>query len=207
MRSSTSHLSQYFFLGLLLALFVAGCGRTESDSNHQVSHSHEHDHDHSHHHSEPRFGGEMVEVGHTHHPDGLLFYFAEVLPVKDNSITFYLSVEDETGKSSSAKIAETEVLAYVSDIESETTVSREMTFKLQEDSNAMTLFAAQIPTSFINSRTLSIVVPKLTLGAERLNFTFEINNQESLQSDHVNDSSDASSDTKEETESIDEEQK
>lgn len=207
MRSSSSHLLQYFFSGLLLALFVAGCGRTESDSNHQVSHSHEHDHDHSHHHSEPRFGGEMVEVGHTHHPDGLLFYFAEVLPVKDNSITFYLSVEDETGKSSSAKIAETEVLAYVSDIESETTVSREMTFKLQEDSNAMTLFAAQIPTSFINSRTLSIVVPKLTLGAERLNFTFEINNQESLQSDHVNDSSDATSDTKEETESMDEEQK
>ena len=205
MRSSSSHLLQYFFSGLLLALFVAGCGRTESDSNHESSHSHEHDH--SHHQSEPRFGGEMVEVGHTHHPDGLLFYFAEVLPVKDNSITFYLSVEDEAGKSSWAKIAETEVLAYVSDIESETTVSREMTFKLQEDSNAMTLFAAQIPTSFINSRTLSIVVPKLTLGAERLNFTFEINNQESLQSDHVNDSSDATSDTKEETESMDEEQK
>ena len=209
MRSSSSHLLQYFFSGLLLTLFVAGCGRTESDVSHESSHSHEHDHDHSHHHSEPRFGGEMVEVGHTHNPNGLLFYFAEVLPVKDNSISFYLSVEDEAGKSSSAKITGTEIMAYVSDIESETTVAREMTFEIKEHNsdNTITLLAAQIPTNFVNSRKLSVVVPKLTLGGERLNFTFEFSNEESLQSNRVHDSSDPTSDTKEETESMDEEQK
>ena len=211
MQSPIFHLLQCFFSGLVLTLFITGCGNTKSDPNHETSHSHEHDHDHDHdhQHSEPRFGGQMVEVGHTHNPDGLRFYFAEVLPVKDNRISFYLSVEDEAGNSSSPTIASTEFMAYVSDDESETTVSREIIFQLREDNgdSPMPLFETQIPTNFVNSRLLSVVVPKLTLGGERLNFTFEVSNKESLQTDHANDSSDPGTDTKDENQPLEKEEK
>ena len=100
-------------------------------------------------------------------------------------------------------------MAYVSDDESETTVSREIKFQLREDNsdNSMPLFETQIPANFAKSRLLSVVVPKLTLGGERLNFTFEVKNKESLQTDHVNDSSDPGTDTKDENQPLEKEEK
>ena len=211
MYSSTSHTLRCAFSGLVLMLFAAGCENNGSDPNHEPVHSHEHEHghDHDHHHSGPRFGGKMVEVGHTHNPEGLLFYFAEILPVKENTISLHLSVEDEAGNSKSVTITGTQVMAYVSDAELETTVSREMTFELQNNNteSPATLLSATIPTSFVKSPRLSIVVPKLTLGGERLNFSFGVSTTDVLETPSSEHPVDEISDAKDETELPDEEQK
>jgi len=210
MYSSTSHTLQGAFSVLVLMLFVAGCGNNGSDSKQETVHSHEDEHGHDHHHSEARFGGQMVEVGHTHNPEGLQFYFAEILPLKENTISFHLSVEDEDSNTNSPTITGTEVLAYVSDPEFETTVSREITFELQETNSAApaTLLSATIPEIFVNSQRLSIVIPKLTLGGERLNFTFGVSTaDDSLETANSEDPVDETSDAKETTELPDEEQK
>jgi len=209
MYFSTSHTLQCAFSGLVLLFFAVGCENNGSDANHETGHSHENENGHDHHHSGARFGGQMVEVGHTHNPEGLLFYFAEILPVTENTISLHMSVEDEIGNSNSVTITETEVMAFVSDAESETTVSREMTFELQENNsdNPATLLSATIPMSLVNSPRLSIVIPKLTLGGERLNFSFEVSTTDLLETPNSEDPIDESSDANEETEQSDEEQK
>ena len=90
MNLSFSPLSQAVCTWLLLIVLSTGCGPGDSDSNHDASHSHEHAHDHGHQHGEPILGGQMVEVGHAHNPDGLLFYFAEILPSQDDIVRLSL---------------------------------------------------------------------------------------------------------------------
>ena len=209
MYTSASHTLQCAFSGLVLLFFAVGCENNGSDANHETGHSHEneHGHGHDHHHSGARFGGQMVEVGHTHNPEGLLFYFAEILPVTENTISLYVTVEDEAGNSNSVTITETEVMAFVSDAELETTVSREMTFELHENNTGSpaTILSATIPTSLVNSPRLSIVIPKLTLGGERLNFSFEVSTTDLLETPNSEDPIDEISDANEETEQPDEE--
>ena len=98
-------------------------------------------------------------------------------------------------------------MAFVSDTESETTVSREMTFELQENNsdNPATLLSATIPMSLVNSPRLSIVIPKLTLGGERLNFSFEVSTTDLVETPHSEDPVDEISDANEKTEQPDEE--
>ena len=117
MNLSFSHLFQAVGTWLVLIVLFTGCGPDDSDSHHDDSHSHEHAHDHGHQHGEPILGGQMVEVGHTHNPDGLLFYFAEILPSQNDSIRFHLSVEDEAGTSKPAVSKEPDIMAYVTDEE------------------------------------------------------------------------------------------
>ena len=207
MYFSTSHTLQCAFSGLVLLFFAVGCENNGSDANHETGHSHENEHGHDHHHSGARFGGQMVEVGHTHNPEGLLFYFAEILPVKENTISLHVTVEDEAGNSNSVTITESEVMAFVSDAELETTVSREMTFELQETNTGSpaTILSATIPTSLVNSPRLSIVIPKLTLGGERLNFSFEVSTTDLVETPHSEDPVDEISDANEKTEQPDEE--
>ena len=176
MNLSCSRLFQAVSAWLVLIVLFAGCEPVDSDSHHDDSHSHEHAHDHGHQHGEPILGGQMVEVGHAHNPNGLLFYFAEILPGQDDSIRFYLSVEDEAGTSKPAVSKESEILAYFTDEEHLGGAAREVYFKYLEESEEISvpIFSASLPTEFEVGGSFSVVIPKMTLGGERMSFSFKV---------------------------------
>ncbi len=175
MNLSCSRLFQAVSTWLVLIVLFTGCEPVDSDSHHDDSHSHEHAHDHGHQHGEPILGGQMVEVGHAHNPNGLLFYFAEILPGQDDSIRFYLSVEDEAGTSKPAVSKEPEILAYFTDEEHLGGAAREVYFKYLEESEEISvpIFSASLPTEFEVGGSFSVVIPKMTLGGERMSFSFK----------------------------------
>ncbi len=176
MNLNFSHLFQAVGTWLVLIVLFTGCGPDDSDSHHDDSHSHEHAHDHGHQHGEPILGGQMVEVGHTHNPDGLLFYFAEILPSQDDTIRFYLSVEDEAGTSKPAMAKEPEIMAYVTDEEHQGEAAKEVYFKYLEESEEVSvpIFSASLPMEFEVGVPFSVVIPKMTLGGERMSFSFKV---------------------------------
>lgn len=176
MNLSFSHLFQAVGTWLVLIVLFTGCGPDDSDSHHDDSHSHEHAHDHGHQHGEPILGGQMVEVGHTHNPDGLLFYFAEILPSQNDSIRFHLSVEDEAGTSKPAVSKEPDIMAYVTDEEHQGEAAKEVYFKYLEESEEVSvpIFSASLPTEFEVGASFSVVIPKMTLGGERMSFSFKV---------------------------------
>jgi hypothetical protein len=57
----------------------------------------------------------------------------------------------------------------------------------------------------VNSPRLSIVIPKLTLGGERLNFSFEVSTTDLVETPHSEDPVDEISDANEEPQQSDEE--
>ena len=176
MNLSFSHLFQAVGTWLVLIVLFTGCGPDDSDSHHDDSHSHEHAHDHGHQHGEPILGGQMVEVGHTHNPDGLLFYFAEILPSQNDSIRFHLSVEDEAGTSKPAVSKEPDIMAYVTDEEHQGEAAKEVYFKYLEESEEVSvpIFSASLPMEFEVGVPFSVVIPKMTLGGERMSFSFKV---------------------------------
>lgn len=176
MNLSFSHLFQAVGTWLVLIVLFTGCGPDDSDSHHDDSHSHEDAHDHGHQHGEPILGGQMVEVGHTHNPDGLLFYFAEILPSQNDSIRFHLSVEDEAGTSKPAVSKEPDIMAYVTDEEHQGEAAKEVYFKYLEESEEVSvpIFSASLPTEFEVGASFSVVIPKMTLGGERMSFSFKV---------------------------------
>ena len=186
---------QYFFMFLGLALFSAGCEKTKTKPTAATEHSHdaEHSHNHDHDNNGPRFGGHIVDVGHAHNPDGLVFFFAEILPVKENSIRLYISVENENGEAKPAILEDSSVMAYVYDSDSDTSSSKEVAFTLKEKQGdiPVALLTSVIPTILHNSGQLSVIVPKITLGGERLNFTFNVSPSHLLDSETSNESDEA----------------
>ena len=209
MNFSICRIRRSIFTSLALAICAVGCESNESISSSGETDHHDHSHDHGHQHTEPRFGGDVIEVGHTHNPNGLLFYFAEILSADDGSVQFYLSVEDEAGGSKSATSKESEVMAYMSDAEQETSVSKEVVFQLQQikPDDPVSVLSANVPADFVNSSKISVVVPKLTLGGERLSFSFEVEVQHSPDSTETNSSGEESSEPNQDKETAKEESK
>ncbi len=162
-----------FCFVLTLTLLIAGCEQQRTMSKSDA----EHTHDHGHHHAEPAFGGKIVDIGHTHGANGLLFYYAEVLPVGDNTISLYVAAADEAGKGKAVSMEETELMAYVTDAEQETSVTKEVVFKIKDTGETVLFLSASIPADFSNSKRLSVIVPKLSFGDERLNFGFEVDTE------------------------------
>ena len=158
----------------VLAMSIAGCQQQESTPRNGSSHSH--DHNHEHHHAEPQFGGRIVEIGHTHNPDGLTFYLAEVLPEKNSTIRLHVSAENEKGESTAVAMETTPIAAYVTDPQDESIFSKEIVFATSKGDNDVppTLLSADIPDDLFDRKQLSLVIPKIVLGGERLSFSFTI---------------------------------
>ena len=162
------------FICSILTIPISGCKQQTSTTTNDSTHSH--DHNHGHRHGKPLFGGRVVEIGHTHKSDGLVFYFAEILPEKDNTIRLYISTENEKGKSQAAAIETPTVAAYATDGKEASMFSKEMIFKrIQEDGEiTAVLLSGTIPTDLLTNKELSLVVPKIVLGGERLSFSIPI---------------------------------
>lgn len=165
----------------------------EHEHEEEFAGSHAHGHTHGHRHGEPVHGGRTVSIGHTHHRDGETHYHAEVLPIEDDSIRFFLLTESDDGEPQVAEVEGAEISAYVADLDKESSNSYEVTFAQGEagGENSQVPYTAKIPEGFSESNRLSIVVPKIRLGSERLNFSFTATRGETDDPSHGDDHDEA----------------
>ena len=168
----------------ILTIPISGCKQQNSTTTNDSTHSH--DHNHGHRHGKPLFGGRIVEIGHTHKSDGLVFYFAEILPEQDNTIRLYISTEDEKGNSQAAAIETPTVAAYATDGKEASMFSKEMIFNRIQEEGEITavLLSGTIPTDLLSNKELSLVVPKIVLGGERLSFAISIKRKPAQGTNH-----------------------
>ncbi len=115
----------------------------------------------------------------------MFFKSKKIEPVKENSIRLYISVENENGEAKPAILERSSIMAYIYDSDSDTSSSKEVAFTLQETQGdiPVALLTGVIPTILHNSGQLSVIVPKITLGGERLNFTFNVSPSHLLDSE------------------------
>ena len=163
----------------------------DHDHQHGAGHDHEHEHDdfegshshphtHGHRHGEPLHGGEIVSIGHSHHKDGATHYHAEVMPVIGDQIVFYVLTESEAGESKEHPVGTKEIVAYLNEEGADPAQATEVSFHGEGDADSAR-FQAEIPDGFADTRRFSIVIPKITLGGERLNFSFTAARSESTE--------------------------
>ena len=145
-----------------------------ADAGHEHSHDafegdHKHGHSHGHRHAEPTRGGTVVSVGHTHHEKGVDVFHAEVLPPAGGRMLIELLVED-AGHMKPADVAEDSFDAIVGPTDGDATLAATVTFGREDGS----LFAAEVPGRVAGEPKLTVVVPKIELGGERLNFSYKL---------------------------------
>ncbi|MBC8355445.1 MAG: hypothetical protein H8E66_25995 [Planctomycetes bacterium] len=180
---------------IAVGLLLVGCDRAASsvtpdmradfghDHRHQHGEGHDHEHEHKegfhgghshthgHRHGAPLHGGRIVSIGHSHHAGGETHFHAEVMPIVDGRITFHVLAENAEGKSEDYRVEATEIVAYVDRLDKESTRADEVVFRSAGEDGGST-FSAEVPEPFLDSRELFVVVPKIKLGGERLNFSF-----------------------------------
>lgn len=179
------------------ALLLAGCSDQDDaavttdmhedfDHDHKHQHSdgddHEHDHadgfkgthshghSHSHRHGDPIHGGKIVSVGHTHHKGGATHYHAEIMPIEESSIRFFVLTESDDGVSKDYPIEDGEITALISLKGKEAAASNVNFLSVSEGKSAE--FVLSIPDDMTDGDAYSVVVPKIKLGGQRLNFSF-----------------------------------
>ena len=175
----------------------AGCAESDpgvtpgmhSNVPHDRKHHHDGDHDHSdggtvphsHHHShgQPLHGGRIVSIGHTHHKDGATHFHAEVMPLVDDVIRFYLLTESDDGESVDYSTQDKEIPALMS-VKGKEFLSQEVSFEPRAARDASSEFLLVIPESLAEGKTFLIVIPKITLDGQRQNFSFTISRQKSV---------------------------
>lgn len=158
--------------------------------------SHSHPHSHSHRHGKPLFGGKISSIGHSHHKEGEKHYHVEVMPVVDGVITFHLLTETSEGKSKSHPVEETEIVSIINAFKGEPILASELVFASKDGKSPASTFSATIPENFSEDQKLLIVIPKIKLGGERLNFSFTVDQDKETPT--ANSKSDTKSDSKSE---------
>lgn len=143
--------------------------------------SHSHSHSHNHRHGEPLFGGRITSIGHSHHKEGETHYHAEVMPIIDGLITFHILSESPDGKSKSYPIEEKEIVSFTNEQKEESTRASELKFVSKDNKTPSSTFVATVPEKFSESQKLLVVIPKITLGGERLSFSFTVNQNKETQ--------------------------
>lgn len=134
--------------------------------------SHAHGHEHSHRHGKPLHGGRVLSVGHTHHQGGATHFHVELMPLTDDSIRFFLQTEDANGEAVDCCIEDREIEALIS-VRGMEAASREVCFTAVSDGENAE-FVLPLPEDLISGEKFSVIVPKLTLGGQRQNFSFKI---------------------------------
>lgn len=146
----------------------------EHDHKEEFRGSHSHGHGHNHRHGEPLHGGRIVSIGHAHHKDGATHFHAEVMPLADNTVRFYLLTETDDGKSSDVPIEAKEITALIS-IQGQEATASECIFKAVGDGDVASEFSAVLPERFFDAQAFNLVIPKVKLGGQRQNFSFKVN--------------------------------
>lgn len=184
---------------LLIALLCSGCSDPDAavttdmheDFDHEHKHqhtdnddhehehedgvrgSHSHGHTHNHRHGEPLHDGHIVSIGHTHHQDRATRYHAEVMPLSDNTIRFHLLTESDEGESGDYPIEVSEIPALIS-IRGHESVSSELSFVGVGDGDRASEFSLTIPNGLAEANEFSVMIPSVSLGGQRQNFSFTV---------------------------------
>ncbi|MEC7696842.1 MAG: hypothetical protein VYA11_07080 [Planctomycetota bacterium] len=149
-------------------------GDNADGGDHQHLHDHDHPHDHHHGHAavKPSHGGRMVPIGHTHHANGATHFHAEIMPTENDTLTLYLTNTDEHGASQPVQVDGKKIVGYAAPLDQQAGLATELVFLAAENGNQAT-WSATIPEPLNNAGRLSVVIPKITLGGEWINFSFE----------------------------------
>ncbi|TWU05163.1 hypothetical protein CA54_58510 [Symmachiella macrocystis] len=183
-----------FQLSMIIALCgsVCGCGTAADETNQNgestsqpvpEDHSHNEDHhglhSHAHDHSkaQPLHGGELVEVGHTHNKDGARHYFAEVMPLHAGEVQFFLARESDHSGLEDYRPDTREIVALVDAVSEKRPTSKEIRFAAEDIDGQPLKFSANLNDVYPDAEELMIVIPKLKVGQERMNFSFSITRQ------------------------------
>ncbi len=184
MKTSVNRVSLWL---LLTPLLVTGCNppapstepgqvTTEISRTHGDDHSHHHDHDHPHDHSHPAVksghGGRMIPIGHTHHGSGATHYYAEIMQPADGKITMFITKTEAQGTPQPIRIDTEEIVGYAAPLDRRAGLATELVFQTTENSGR-SMWSASIPESLKYGSDLSVVIPKITLDDEWLNFSFQ----------------------------------
>ena len=145
-------------------------------SDHQHHHDHDHDHPHDHHQGhaavKPSHGGRIIPIGHSHHSNEATHYYAEVISPEQSELTLYLITTDEHGMSHPVQVEAEAIAAYAAPLDRKAGVATELNF-LPSENGDHSVWSTKIPESLNNGSGLSIVIPKVTLGGEWQNFSFQ----------------------------------
>ena len=140
---------------------------------------HQHDHPHNHHHSHAAIksshGGRMIPIGHTHHADGATHYYAEIMPTEKDKLTLYFAHTDEHGVSQTVQVDGKEVVGYAAPLDQQSGLATELVFLAAANVDE-SAWSATIPASLKTAGPLSVVVPKIILDGEWINFSFKTSN-------------------------------
>ena len=117
-------------------------------------------------------GGQIVAIGHSHHGNGQTHYHAEIMPLADGKVIFHVLTDDGHGEPQPADLAIDKIRAYVDPLDRDSVQAVEVTFSARKKSGGST-FTATIPEVLQDSKRLSVIIPKIELGGERLNFSFK----------------------------------
>lgn len=184
-----------FQLSIIIALCssVCGCGTAadETGQNSESSaqpvaedHSHNegdhglHSHTHDHRKHQPLHGGKLVEIGHTHNKDGATHYFAEVMPQTADEVQFFLARESDDGGLEDYRPDAQEILALVDAVGQKRPKSKEIRFSAEDIEGQPLKFSANLKDVYPDADELMIVIPKLKVGQERMNFSFSISRKD-----------------------------
>ena len=84
---------------------------------------------------------------------------------------FHVLIEDEDGELQEQPVEAAEILAIVNVTDADTELATQVSF--MRSSSDESLFAVQVPEALASAERLTVVVPKIKVGKERLNFKFE----------------------------------
>lgn len=184
-----------FQLSIIIALCgsVCGCGTAADEANQNgesnskpVSEEHSHNeehhglHSHAHDHSkaQPLHGGKLVEIGHTHNKDGATHYFVEVMPQTADEVQFFVARESDDGGVEDYRPDAQEILALVDAVGQKRPKSKEIQFTAEDVEGQPLKYSANLIDVYPDAEELMIVIPKLKVGQERMNFSFSISRKD-----------------------------
>ena len=165
-----------FAVGLLVAgceqaTSTVGVAGVESLEGHSHKHGSAYAHAHPHAQGSPLHGGRIVAIGHSHHGSEETHYHAEIMPIVDGKIMFHVLTDNKAGQSQLVRVAATMIEAYVDPLDKETARAYEVVFSSEEHDRGAT-FVATVPEVLQDCQRMSVVVPKIELGGQRLSFSF-----------------------------------
>lgn len=148
-----------------------GAGHDHEHDHNEFSGAHEHEHEHGHRHGDPMYGGDVHPIGHSHHTKGETHYHAEVSRRSDGGVQLNVLC-DVNGEATPCLPKEKEISAYAGAPDGGPTSVREVLFELVSEETSE--YRARIPEVLTTEAKLEFVVPKITLGGERLSFSFDL---------------------------------
>lgn len=147
-----------------------GSGQIHDHEHEDFNGSHSHEHPHGHRHGGGVQSAIIISIGHDRHTENGKLFHAEILPIRDQTVTFILSVENAAGTLEPHSIEQDKLTGYASDADSSISKVHEFHFESLDGEGIQ--FEAQVPKSLLDSDSLSVLVTQIELEGEAHSFRF-----------------------------------